>query len=971
MHKFHSTRLALSLVTLLSTTALSAALAPSLAQAQGQTPATGGVKANPPVVFAQTHSDLQPDPAARFGRLPNGMTYVIYKNATPPGTANVWMRIAAGSMMERDSQRGLAHFIEHMAFNGSEHVPENEMTRILERDGLAFGADTNAFTSYDETVYMLNLQSVREPVIDDVLFLMRETADKLSMDPGAIDRERGVILGEERARASASQRAFDAIVAAQFPGQKFPTRSPIGLVDVIKTAPASRLVEFYHDFYRPEYATLIVVGDIDPDQIEAKIKAKFSDWVGKPQSDNALTDFGVYKPKGLGSLTYAEKGLRSSTFLSWVKPWKDEPETKQKDYDDTISDLGLSILGERFHRAAAAEGTAFQSANVAKSDIEKTAKTYNLSIVPKLHQDKAALTQALTMFRQYLTYGVTQDELDVALAAHETEMLNAVKTAKTRPSTNLARLILSTLSDDAVFTAPASDYAFFEQIKPRLTLNEINSKIKAIDLGDGPMIIREGETVSDFDGPALEATYKAVMAEPVARPVASVRKTWPYTQFGEAGKVVDRQEIADLGVTRVTFANGVTLTVKPTQFAENQVRVAVRYPGGDLTLAPKDVLTKQTAARVGLASGGLGKLTSDEVHDALAGKTYGMSFFFGESATEFGGATTSADLATQMQVLMAFATDPGFRPSAIEKFKAGLPNYFISLNASPTAVFADKGVAYLHSDDPRFVTPDQAAFMSVTNDDVRAFVKHTLDTAPIEITMVGDVTVDEAIKQVSQTFATLPPRPAHITPLPNADEVRFPPGEGHKVFTHTGRPDQNLSVVAWPTHDFYANTQDAYGLDLLGSVMTLRLLDEVREKQGATYSAGAGEHGSLVFKGYGFFMATATVATDGDAKFYDSVAKIVEDLKTKPISDDEMNRALKPILEHEDNSRKTNGFWMELLDGSVQTPAQLDTLRHRKAQLMAVTAADLQRLAQTYLVMSKAQHIQVKGEVKVAASAAK
>jgi zinc protease len=966
MNQSKSTRLALSLAVLLSTTALGAGLAPSMTQAQ----APAGVKANPPFVFAQDHSDLKPDPAARFGRLANGMTYVIYKNATPPGTANVWMRIAAGSLMERESQRGLAHFIEHMAFNGSEHVPENEMTRILERDGLSFGADTNAFTSYDETVYMLNLQSVREPVIDDVLFLMRETADKLSMDPGAIDRERGVILGEERARASASQRAFDAIVAAQFPGQKFPTRAPIGLVDVIKTAPASRLVEFYHDFYRPEYATLIVVGDIDPDRIEAKIKAKFSDWVGKPQSDNALTDFGVYKPKGLGSLTYAEKGLRSSTFLSWAKPWKDEPETKQKDYDDTVTDLGLNILRERFHRAATMEGTAFQSANVAKSDVDRTAKTYDLSVVPKLHQDKAALTQALTIFRQYLTYGVTQDELDVALAAHETEMLNAVSTAKTRPNTNITRLILSTLSNDAVFTAPAGDYAFFEQIKPRLTLNEINSKIKAIDLGDGPMIIREGETVKDFDGPALEATYKAVMAEPVAPPVAYVRKTWPYTQFGEAGKVVARQEIADLGVTRVTFANGVTLTVKPTKFAENQVSVAVRYPGGDLTLAPKDVVTKEAAARIGLASGGLGKLTFDELHDALAGKTYAMSFVLGENAAEFGGATTTADLPTQMQVLMAFATDPGFRPSAMEKFKAGLPNFYISLNSSPTVVFADKGMAYLHSDDPRFVTPDQAAFMAVTNDDVRAFIKHTLDTGPIEITMVGDVPVDEAIEQVSRTFATLPSRPARMTPLPNAAEVRFPTAPQQKVFTHTGRPDQNLSVVAWPTHDFYANTQEAYGLDLLGSVMTLRLLDEVREKQGATYSAGAGEHSSLVFKGYGFFMATATVATDGDAKFYDSVAKIVEDLKTKPIGEDEMTRAIKPILEHEDNSRKTNSFWMSLLDGSVQTPAQLETLRHRKAQLMAVTSADLQRLANTYLVMSKAQHIQVKGEVKAADSAA-
>jgi zinc protease len=230
--------------------------------------------------------------------------------------------------------------------------------------------------------------------------------------------------------------------------------------------------------------------------------------------------------------------------------------------------------------------------------------------------------------------------------------------------------------------------------------------------------------------------------------------------------------------------------------------------------------------------------------------------------------------------------------------------------------------------------------------------------------MVGDVSVDEAIRQVGQTFATLPPRPARITPLPGADEAHFPTTPLHKVFTHTGRPDQNLSVVAWPTPDFYANTTESFGLDLLGSVMTIRVLDEVREKQGATYSAGAGAHGSLVFKGYGFFMATATVATDGDANFYDSVAKIVQDLKDKPVSDDEMTRARKPLLEHDENNRKSNGFWISMLDGSVQTPAQLDTLRELRTKLMAITPADLQRLAQTYLVMSKAQHIQVRGEPK-------
>jgi zinc protease len=892
------------------------------------------------------------------------MTYVIYKNATPPGTANIWLRIAAGSMMERDSQRGLAHFMEHMVFKGSEHVPENEMTKILERDGLAFGADTNAFTTYTETVYKLNLQSVRESVIDDVLFLMRETADKVSIDPAAVDRERGVILGEERARASARSRAFDAWTGVEFAGQKFPVRAPIGLVDVIKNAPASRLVEFYHDFYRPEYATLIVVGDIDPDQIEAKIKAKFSDWAGKPQSDNALTDFGVYKPKGMAAFTYAEKGLRSSMFLTWAKPWEHQPETEQKDYEDTIANLGQLILADRFHRAATKPDAAFLAASAARNDIDKTAKVYGLSIVAKPNQDKAALTQALTMFRQYLAYGITQEELDLALARYESTIAAEVRAARTRQTNDITNLILGALSDDEVVTTAEQNYALFNKMKPRLNLETFNAKIRSMDLGDGPFIVREGETVADFDRPELEATYKAVMAQDVVRPVVVARKAWPYTKFGETGKVVARKEIADLGVTQVTFANGVTLTVKPTKFAEDQVSIAVRYPGGELTVAPKDAVTKAVADRLGMANGGLGKLDADELRDALAGKVYRIGFGFGENYAELAGSTTRGDLTTQMQVLMAYATDPGFRPSALDQLKASLPNFYIALNSTPTGVFGVKGLAYLHNQDPRFVVPDQPAVLAVKNDEIKAFVKHILDTAPIEITMVGDISVDEAIRQVSQTFATLPARPAQITPVTGADAVRFPTSDLHQVFTHTGRADQNLSLIAWPIPDFYASPAEARGLELLAGVMTARLLEEVREKQGATYSASAIARPSTSFKDYGYLLATATVSSDGDAKFYESVSKMVEDLKTKPITEDEMARARNPILEHDEHNLKSNGFWMAMLDGSVQTPAQLDNIRQRREQLVAFTPTDLKRLAERYLVMSKAAQIQVRGVEK-------
>ena len=237
--------------------------------------------ANSPAAWGQQATDVVPDPAIRYGRLANGMRYAIRKNATPKGTAAVRLNIGFGSLGESDAERGLAHFIEHLAFNGTTNVPEGDMIKILERQGLAFGPDTNAQTGFDATTYMLDIPQADAARMDTALFLMREIASEVTFDPAAVNRERGVIEGERRARDSYQIRYLLGLLDFQAPGTPYAKRIPIGTTDVITKVDAARIADLYRRYYRPENATLVVVGDIDPDVVEAKIKAKFGDWRGK------------------------------------------------------------------------------------------------------------------------------------------------------------------------------------------------------------------------------------------------------------------------------------------------------------------------------------------------------------------------------------------------------------------------------------------------------------------------------------------------------------------------------------------------------------------------------------------------------------------------------------------------------------------------------------------------------------------
>ncbi|WP_443747962.1 M16 family metallopeptidase [Asticcacaulis solisilvae] len=912
-----------------------------------------------PVHFAQDYSDIKADPNVRFGRLANGMTYAILKNATPPGTASFRLRIGGGSMMETEQQRGLAHFLEHMAFNGSKNVPEGDMVKILERHGLKFGPDTNAFTSFDQTVYELDLPKVADDDLDTALFLLRETAGNLTLAPDAIDRERGVILGEERLRDSPDTHQFKKWAAAAFTGQKYAERLPIGLIDVIKNAKQDQFQDFYNAYYRPERGTVIAVGDFDVDKMEAKIKAKFGDWAPAGAKDLRLTDFGAYTKKPVRSEVYTENGLPDGINLTWAKAKDEHYQTEAKTETDFLDQIRTAILNDRLERQAKKPDTAFSAASLSQFGTEHTADGLQLSIEPKPGQDKAAFEQAYATLRQFRMYGADQTELDRVVKDLDATYKAEVEGEKTRNNRALAESLVDTVNSADVFTSPTQDYAFFKAMHPKITLASVNGGINALFDGDGPLIWHSAQTAGDLDKAALSATFDAVNGAKLAKYASQGSKVWPYTAFGTPSAVVKRDELKDLGVTELTYANGVKAIIKPTKFKENEIGIIVQFAGGQASLSPGANPPVFEAQVADLSEGGLGKLDANELKDSLTGKIVRMDFSISEDASQLSGATTPTDFETQMQLLMAFTTDAAYRADAWERLKSFVPNYYTQLGTSTSGVFQLHGTAALHSGDPRFGIPAQDDFLKVSNDQVKALIERQLKSQPIEITIVGDISEDKAEAVIAKTFATLAPRTQTAAPA-DAAVVRFPTANLSQSFEHHGRADQDLSYVAWPTNDFFADTKTARGLEMLANVMQLRLIDVVRENKALSYSPNAGSYASDTFAGYGYLSASAEVKPDQDQTFYDALSGIVADLKAKPISDDELLRARKPVLDKLDNDWKTNAYWLRVLPGSARDPRTVDAIRSRREQINSVTAADIQTLANTYLDMAKAMRIQIK-----------
>ncbi|HEY1541494.1 MAG TPA: insulinase family protein [Xanthobacteraceae bacterium] len=912
--------------------------------------------------WPQQHSDVPADKAVLFGTLPNGMRYALMHNATPKGAVSMWLNIEAGSLQESDAQQGLAHFLEHMAFRGSRHVPEAEVWPGLQRLGMAIGADANAATSQPFTVYQFNFPRNDAETIDAGLVRLRDIASELTLAQTAMDAERGAVLSEERLSDTPVFRGSKQFIRLLFPGDIFSSRMPIGQTDVLKRAPIALIRDYYDAFYRPERATLIVVGEIDPAALEAKIKGLFADW--KPSGTAGHDPVrSPPPPRAAQASLFVAPGMPSSLTLAWVMP--SQPDSLAREAGDFAKLLALQIFQFRLADVTNGGEHPFAEIEPEGSHAIPGAAIWSVQTSIRPQDWRLALAATVRIARQMETYGVTADELDRAERGVQAVLEAAAANAGTRPTRDIAEAIQGQVAMNEVYQSPVDALAMSKEIFKALTPDKMKAAIADMMRDHGPLLLVASPTPVDGGEAAVAAAFAAAMKAPLAAPVAEARVAWPYADFGAPGRIVDRKTIADLQTTFVRFANGVRLTVRPSRLRAGEVYANVRIGNGRLDLPADHATAIWAFDDNGLFFGGTKALSFEDMQRALVGRVLKDATSLIDDGLMLWGQTRPEDLAAQLQFFAALVSQPGWRQGALDRARTIAAAKTRAAEASPSELFERVRVCDLYGRDPRWCKPSLADLAATKPDALEQVLAPVLASAPLEVVIAGDVELDAAIDAVGRTFGALPPRGAATSSLAEAAPAHFPaPSQAPVEIYHQGRADQGLAAAAWLTTDEY-HAKDRAALQILSAVMFSRVLDRLRVAEGLTYAPMVRSFTSNVTPGQGYLFAATELPPAKMPLFFTAVRAIAADLRAHPVAPDELERGRKPALEELIASQQTNSYWAGFLRAAQEDPRRLDVIRDMIPALKAVTAADLQTMAERYLGDGKAWTLEIKPAAQV------
>jgi zinc protease len=910
--------------------------------------------------FAQDISDLTADEDVEYGQLPNGVRYAVRSNATPTKTATLLMRIDTGSINEKDDELGLAHFLEHMAFNGSENIPEGEMTKRLERFGLAFGADTNASTSFFETTYQLELPEVEEDLINETLMIMRETADNLTLDPDAIERERGVILAEKRARSSPAFDAFIDSLEFYLGDTIIPKRLPIGTVEGIETVNAEQFRAFYEGYYRPKNTFIVLVGDFETDYAAAKIEKYFGDWSAEGE---ALPKVDPEKLENRGALTryYTNPEIQTSLSLSTIRSVEERPDNSANRRANFVEGLGNRILSRRLGELSRTTDAPFIGASASSSVIFETAEISTLSIQPEQGKWDIALKGAEPVLRQALEYGFSEAELTEQIANTRKALEVSVQTSPTRRTPGLARQILGAFSAERVLTSPQDNLERFNAYADTITVEEVNQafrdKWQGIDIAP-QLYLATSEIIEDAET-KLESALIESRAIAVEPRVEEDALEFAYTDWGVPGKVVSRESVEDVDFEMITFENGVKLNVKQTPYQQDTISISVAMGGGELFL-PREEPGLRILLPNALGLGGLEAHKVDDIRKIMAGRSVGVSQSLGTKRIYFNGTTVPEDLDLQMDLMAAYATAPGYRPEAKSQYDKYIKSFYPTLDSTPGGVASRDVDRLLRSGDTRFGFPSEEEMLRVDMEDVQTWITPYLEGSAIEIGIVGDITPDRAIEIVARSFAALPKREESFDKPSDEDiQLRFPQGSKRPVkLSHAGDESTALLRVYWPASDG-RDIKTSREISMISTLFRLRLTEVLREEEGESYSPSAFSFTPRTYPDYGYIGVSLEVSPEKIDSVSQKVDAIAAEFLAGDITDDLFERAIKPALESIETSLESNGYWMNVISEAQTDPERVERHRTRGEAYQNMTVDDLKRRAETLFDPMTAYRVQI------------
>jgi len=889
-------------------------------------------------------------PDVEKGQFDNGITYYIRKNPKPENRAELRLVVNAGSILENDKQQGLAHFTEHMAFNGTEHFEKQELVDYLESIGMRFGPDINAYTSFDETVYMLQLPTDSTEAMETGFQVLEDWAHLLSFDPEEIDKERGVVKEEWRLGRGAYARMREEQYPVLFHGSRYAERLPIGKKAVIDTFAYSILTRFYEDWYRPELMAVIAVGDFDIQRIKSLISEHFS---GIPEKADAPKRRLYPVPdheETLFAIASDPEATRSSVSIYF----KHEPATDKivADYRQSIIErLYHNMFNQRLSELTQQADPPFIFAYSGEGQLIRTKATYYLSAVVQDNGIPRGLASLLTEAERVKKYGFTPGELQRQKKA----VLRSMEKAYTERNKTESRRYASEYIRNYLYEEPIPgieyEYALYKKYVPTIQLEEVNTlaanwitEKNRVILADSPE--KEGITIpSDGD---LQAVIDTVYRKQISAYVDDVKDQPLMSSPPERSSVVSDTTFSELGVTRWSLGNGVDVFVKTTDFKNDEVRFTAFSYGGTSLVPDSNLVAAETATNV-VGQGGLAEFTQIQLQKLLSDKVANVSPYIGELSEGLSGSASPRDLQTLFELIHLYFTSPRMDSTAFLAYKKRLQGMYANRSASPEAAFHDTLTATLTQYNPRYKPWSMETLDEMdVGKSMRIYRERFADAGDFTFVFVGNFIPDSLKSYVEQYIGSLQDVPGEE----RWKNVTYSyPNEVIEKTVQKGMAPKSLTTIAF-TGDFQWNRRNRYVANALTDYLRIRLRERIREDLGGTYGVQVSSRFPHWPKErYKFEISFGT----DPGRVEDLSAQVfseIDSLKEYGVDEEYLQKIKEIDLRNYETNMKKNGYWLNQIEFALFHHTDLQNILNYPDMVNSLTAEEIHLAAQQYLDMN-------------------
>ncbi len=903
----------------------------------------------------QTKPDtkLPVDPNVKIGKLDNGLTYYIRTNTRPEKKVELRLVVNAGSILEDDDQQGLAHFTEHMAFNGTKNFQKNELVSFLQSIGVEFGADLNAYTGFDETVYILPIPTEKKENIEKGFQILEDWASTIAFDDTEVDKERGVVLEELRLGKGAEDRMFKVVYPKLFEGSKYAERLPMGKENILREFKYDAIKRFYRDWYRPELMAVVVVGDIEPSTAEQYIRQHFSQLKNpaKPRPRPSAEVFARKNSEGIVVTDAEATNHVVEVHYSYQKEKKEETLADYREY--LVRRLFTSMLSQRMQELTQRAEPPFVFGGTFIGGYARGYEEFQSIAYLGKGGIQPALTALITENERARKFGFTPGELDRTKKMLMKSIERSYNEREKTESGNLVQEYIRHFLNGEPIPGIENEYRYYQQLLEGISLDEVNAYTSATIPADtaNKLVVLTGPEKADFAIPSneelLAMANKAAQSEVKPYEEKAVAESL-MAKTPTPGKIVSEKENKDLGTTTVQLGNGVTVILKPTDFKNDQVVMSATRFGGQYLFDVKDRFNAEFAATV-VSVMGIADFAPLDLRKVLAGKNANVSPRIGTISEAVNGSCSASDIESMLQLVHLYFTSPRKDAELFQSFKSKQQALYQNMMSDPQFTFQDSVIRILYKDHPWAPKlPRPANFEQIDMNRALAIYQERFGNANgFTFVIVGKFDLAE-IKPLLQTYIASLPASGKTSTYRDAG-VR--PAKGViKAEIRKGKEPKSFIRMFWNGEAQFSE-EEQLKLQALTEILNIKLIESLREELSGIY--GGGMFGSLTKHPYGHFTAGVSLpcGPENVEQLIKATHQEIDKIKKDGPTQEDLDKIKETWRQQYEVNLKDNTFWTRQLIQSVESGTSAQKILSFEERIKGLTTADVQAAAKKYLDM--------------------